>query len=324
MDDNTLEALCRIALNNKNRTGLSLWERAQDRLFQSGGAFDGQILLNRVADLRSSVYGELCYIEEKGLQALLELTRSKQQLSNLTLAEVYQLQEAYAPTGTHFIRGLAYWMAIRDHILFVKTQFVRPDDIHAYLHWLLKEQTRTIEPDVTFDLQADFDKSVADVGDIRKLRVAGRRIPAAVGVVEDGPPKEVLTRRRVGEAALLSEQAKRVWEAVLGPERTKSFIEALGPSEYIAADTTLSVKGRRTEQSKRKIKELASELADASDAKVQIEGKDGRVSDGDAILRTRMPFEAPHDGSTLLEFDNVADQLSEVYSRFVRDGKIDA
>ena len=41
-------------------------------------------------------------------------------------------------------------------------------------------------------------------------------------------------------------------------------------------------------------------------------------------IRTRMPFNVPHDGSTLLEFENVADQLMVVYSRFVQDGKIDA
>jgi len=48
------------------------------------------------------------------------------------------------------------------------------------------------------------------------------------------------------------------------------------------------------------------------------------VRDGDAILRVRMPFSIPQDGSNLLEFDNVADQLQEVYSRFVKDGKINA
>ncbi len=72
------------------------------------------------------------------------------------------------------------------------------------------------------------------------------------------------------------------------------------------------------------MKELANELADRSDEKVQIEASDGTVSQGDAILRTRMPFNVPHNGSSLLEFDNVADQLMTVYSRFVQDGKIDA
>jgi len=68
--------------------------------------------------------------------------------------------------------------------------------------------------------------------------------------------------------------------------------------------------------------ELASELADMTDGKVQVEGRDGKVSNDDAILRTKMPFDLPHEGSNFLDFANVADQLQEVYSRFMTDGKI--
>ncbi|WP_413851684.1 hypothetical protein [Albidovulum sp.] len=72
------------------------------------------------------------------------------------------------------------------------------------------------------------------------------------------------------------------------------------------------------------MRSIAGDLDEMTDAKVQVEGKDGKVTDGDAILRTRMPFDLPHEGSNLLEFDNVADQLQEVYNRFVKDGKIKA
>ena len=37
-----------------------------------------------------------------------------------------------------------------------------------------------------------------------------------------------------------------------------------------------------------------------------------------------MPFHLPYEGSNLLEFDNVSDQVQEVYARFVKDGKIKA
>ncbi len=84
------------------------------------------------------------------------------------------------------------------------------------------------------------------------------------------------------------------------------------------------MRGKRTAESRAKIREIATEVADMTDAEVRIDGKDGTVRDGDAILRVRMPFSIPQDGSNLLEFDNVADQLQEVYSRFVKDGKINA
>jgi hypothetical protein len=68
--------------------------------------------------------------------------------------------------------------------------------------------------------------------------------------------------------------------------------------------------------------DVAKRLADETDADVTIEGKFGTMRNGDIILRTRKPFAAPNDGSTLLDFDNVSDQIQDVYSRFVQDGKI--
>lgn len=318
----TLEKLCRDALSHTDGGGLALWERLDARLFPLGDEFGGQLLLNKVADLSDSVFGEICYVEQKGLQALLQLKASKQQLSNLTLAEVFELEEHTAPSGSQFIRGLGYWLAIGNHVFFVKTQAMTPDRLHAYLNWLLKSCTTTVDPLMTFNLQAEFDNAVSNLGDIRKLRVSGLRAPAVVAAVGDGGSKEVKTRRRVKDAELQNEQARPIWEAVVGAATTRSFIESLGPGEFIVADTALAIRGKRTEATKNKLKELANDFADRGDEKIQIEGSDGRVSEGDAILRTRMPFIVPHDGSTLLEFDNVSDQLRTVYSRFVQDGKI--
>ena len=117
-------------------------------------------------------------------------------------------------------------------------------------------------------------------------------------------------------------EAVPIVEALFGVPKAQSLIESLGPSEYLAVEATVRVRGQRTERSRSKFQNIANDIADTSDAKVQIEGKDGRIADGDAILRTRMPFHVTHEGSNLLEFDNVADQLQEVYSRFVKDGKI--
>jgi hypothetical protein len=112
--------------------------------------------------------------------------------------------------------------------------------------------------------------------------------------------------------------------ALVGEKRAKSLIDRLGPNEYLAVDAQLKVRGRRTEESREQMQKLAGELADLTDGKVQVEGKDGKLSDEDAILRTRMPFNLPQEGSNFLDFDNVSDQLQEVYTRFVKDGKIKA
>ena len=108
----------------------------------------------------------------------------------------------------------------------------------------------------------------------------------------------------------------------MGKPQAELLVESLGPREYLSVDATVKVRGHRTDEFRAKFRGIVSDLADMSDARVQIEGKDGRVLNGDAILRTRMPFNLPYEGSNLLDFYNVADQLQEVYCRFVKDGKI--
>lgn len=321
----TLESLCRQSLSTTDAVGVDLFQRPNDRIFDLGGETGARIILNRVADLADAIFGEMCLVEQRGLQAILQLQAQKVQLSNLTLAEVYELAERSAPTGSQFIRGLAYWLLIDNHILFVKTQSLTPDHIRDYLDWLLKTCTQA-DPSFSFRLQAEVDKTLGagDIGDIKRLRVTSRSAPAIMEIDQtQATPAQRTKVRRLAEKSSFSDEAVRVAKAIFGSAKTESLVESFGPEEQLVADTTFSVRGPRTEASKEKMKELVNEIAD-SDAKVQVEGKDGKITDGDAILRTRMPFTQPHDGSTLLEFDNVADQLRTVYSRFVEDAKIDA
>ena len=324
----SFEALCRSALNATDPTSKSLWERAQDRSFDLADSANRQIFLNKVADLSSAIFGELCLVQQGDLQALLELRTSTVQLSNVTTAEIFNLGERHAPNGSQFVRGMAYWLAVGDHVLFVKTHAMLPDHIQAYFDWLLKAQTATIGTSISFKLQAEFDRAqiVGDVGEIRSLRVSGKSSPQlAVTILEANSDRRVVeTARAVGQKFVQFAQAIPIIEALFGKSKADSLAASLRDGEYFAVDASVKVRGPRSVESRAKMREIASALADATDGKVQIEGKDGKISDGDAILRTRMPFDLPHAGSNLLEFDNVSDQLQEVYNRFVRDRKIEA
>lgn len=322
-----LDTLCRNALSQVDASGTALWQRAQDRVYALTAPDGRQIVLNKVADLASAVFGEMCLIQDGGFQALLELRASQVQLSNLTVAEIFSLNERSAPQGSQFVRGMIYWLAIGDHLFFVKTQSMTADHLKDYLGWLLANRTGALPAGSTFNLQAEFDRAqfAGDIGDIRSLRVSGGAAPMTVAPAQ--PPTEggvVATARRVADRFVEFAQAVPVVEALFGQTRTQSLLDSLGPDEYLAVDASVKVRGRRTAQSREKLKQIANDLADMTEGKVQIEGKDGKVSDEDAILRTRMPFSLAHEGSNFLEFDNVADQLQEVYSRFVHDGKIQA
>lgn len=327
-----LENMCRTSLGMADRHGVALWERVNDRICRIPGEPAGrQVVLNKVADLHSAIFGEMCLVDPKGLQALLELSASKVELSDLTTAEVYDLQEKTAPRGSQFIRGLAYWLAIGDHVFFVKTNSMTSALLLHYIDWLLRNGVQPFPSGITLELQAEFDPSqlAGDVGDIKQFRVRGNAAPRmairAVPDQDDGDgEREVSTSRRIADKAVQFAEAIPVVQALLGKGRAKSLVDSLGPEEYLTVDASVKVRGRRTEKSRRQMKKIASELADNTDGEVLVEGKDGKVSDGDAILRTRMPFDLPHDGASVLDFNNVADQLQEVYARFVHDGKIKA
>ncbi len=304
-----------------------MWERAQDRFFDLSDAAERQVVLNKVADLSSAVFGEMCLFQKQDFQALLEMQTSKVQLSNITKAEIFNLAERAAPNNSKFIRGLCYWLVIGNHLFFVKTQSMTADILNVYMDWLLKIRTSALDVNASFALQAEFDRTqvTGDIGDITRLKVSGKSAsPIMVMAGDEPPPKSVATSRTVTDRAFYTETARKVAEIIFGRERTDALVDSLGPSEYLAVEAAVKVRGRRTAESREKLRKLAEDLADLTDDKVQIEGKDGKLSDEDAILRTRMPFNQPHAGSSILEFDNVADQLQEVYSRFVRDGKIEA
>lgn len=326
--DPSFEQMCRDALSAKDTASLPLWERIRDRVFTYPAPEDRQILLSRVADLQSAVFGEMCLMQTKDLQAVIEMTAKKVQLSSLTTAEIYPLSERSAPTGSQFLRGLLYWLAIGDHLFFVKLNSISSTNMQDYFSWLLKAGTSGLPSGMDVNFQAEFDPSVVkgDVGDIRNLRISGKAAPQIkiATPIDDQQESMVPTSRRIADKLVQSAMAIPVVEALLGKSKTESLVKSLGPEEYLAVDAAVKVRGKRTAESRAKIREIATEVADMTDAEVRIDGKDGTVRDGDAILRVRMPFSIPQDGSNLLEFDNVADQLQEVYSRFVKDGKISA
>jgi hypothetical protein len=321
------EQICRSALSAQDDSSVSLWERAGDRVYAYPAPEDRQILLNRVADLNSAVFGELCLVQAKDLQALIELKAQKMKLSELTTAEIYALSERSAPQGSQFLRGLLYWLAIGDHLFFVKLNAITPVNMQDYFTWLLQSGAFGLRQGASVAFQAEFDPSVVkgDVGEIRNLRVSGRAAPHVIAPPQPENKETVVeTTKRVADKFLQSAMALPVVEALLGKAKTESLVKSLGPEEYLAVDAAVKVRGKRTAESRQKIREIATEVADLTDAEVRIDGKDGTVRDGDAILRVRMPFSISQDGSNLLEFDNVADQLQEVYRRFVADGKIKA
>ena len=175
--------------------------------------------------------------------------------------------------------------------------------------------------------QSKFDKSAyaGDIGDIRALRVHGPSFPQmTIAPASPAQTKERNATRKIADKFAQFEQAFDVVKALLGPAKAEELASSLGPKERLVVDATVKVKGTRTEESKSKLAEIAKEIDAITDGSVGIEGRDGTITDADVILRTKMPFPPAADGSSLLDFFGVSDQLQTVYKRFVEDKKIKA
>jgi len=321
------ENLVRGCLSATGPSGLPRWESIADRLTAPEGATGFELVLNRVADLSSAVFGEMCLVHQNGLQTLLQLTAKKHQLSTITMAEIYDILESGAPAGTKYIRGLSYFLAVGNHFFFLRTQSLNEQHIHSYIEWLLRTDPAKVPTSASVALESKIDPSISakDIGEIKALRVSGPSFPQmTVTPVNDTQTKERATTRKVADKFVQFEKAFDLAKTLLGEARAVELAESLGPRERLVVDASVKVRGTRTEASRAKLKELATSLDTLTEGRITVEGKDGKLIDKNLVLRTNMPFDVDHDGSTLLDFDNVADQLQKVYARFVEDGKIKA
>lgn len=235
--------------------------------------------------------------------------------------------ESGAPEGTRYIRGLCYFLILKNHFFFVRTQLLNEHHVQSYIDWLLRTDPNAVPPGASTGLEARIDPSISakDIGEIRALRVSGPAFPQmSVKPVGDVETKERATTRKIADKFVQFEKAFALAKTLLGETEAIALAESLGPKERLVVDASVKVKGTRTESSKAKLKELAKSLDTTTEGKITVEGRDGKIIDKSLVLRTNMPFEIDQDGSSLLHFDNVADQLQKVYTRYVEDGKIQA
>jgi hypothetical protein len=325
--DPSFEQLCREALEAKDLQGQALSLRPDDRVMSIvDDDIQKQVLMNRVADLTTAVFGEICLVLPNDLQAMLRRSTKQLQLSDKTMATVFDLSEAHAPANSQFIRGTGYWLSVGNNLFFIQMNALSARFVQSYLEWLVKSVAATqglVRSADSFLVEVDVSKTGDNgIGEIKNLRISGSS-PRGLPVPVDEEGKKRLTSRRVKSEHQVSALAMPLVEAILGKVRAKSLADSLGPEEYLTASGEVRVSGSRTEQSRERIRKIAHEIADTTDAEVTVEGKDGKIKAGDVILRTNMPFALPNEGGTLLDFDNVADQLQKVYARFVEDKKID-
>lgn len=310
----TLETVLRECIDTEHAPGVRFSQAPADRVMvhQQGGR---ELVLNEFADVTDGIAGIVCEVLPGSLQPILRRTAQRKQLTQNTIANIFELAEQQADDSTDFIQGLCYFYVRHDHLLFVTVKGFRKSDVQPFFQWLL---TRLDKGRV--DLTSLLDPATVgnDIGRVSKFRIRGSSGNGqGVALAVD---REV--RRRMGARTVAWSKAEQVVQAVLPEEAFDKLISSLSDKNRLVADVQWSVSGPRDRAVKEALRDVVTELSNLDDGVIGIAGKDGEMKEGGVIIEVSRPFDVKLDGAILIDFDHATDVMVTTFARWVEDRKI--
>lgn len=313
-EEQTLEQVLRSCLETEITPGQRLSaapaERAMIRV--EGGR---ELILNEFADVIDGIAGIICEVHPGMLQPMLRRSAQQKQLTQQTLATVFEIADRAAGDSEDFVQGICYFYVRHNHVLFTTVKGFRKSELEPFFNWLLSKLNRG---QVQLSAAVDRAEIGDDIGRVSKFRIRGRSGDGA-GVAM-GIDREV--QRRLGARTVAWSKAEEVVQAILPQEAYNRLIESLGEKNRLVADVQWSVAGPRDKKVKEAIQTIVTELADLEDGIVNISGKDGEISGQSAILESTRPFEVAIENTIIIDFDHATDRLVTTLQRWVEDQKL--
>ena len=273
-----------------------------------------------------SVFGVLCVFTMGDMQALIDANTSPG--PSAPLASV-AISETRAPGNNEYIKGIAYWLVVGDHVYIVQHVAVKTKTFEEYLTWLLRE-SGIVSGNESIVLQSDFDISQigGDLGNVKSVEIGGL-VPETLtkeSQREDARESvsiEVRRRRSVTAKRAPWPVAKKIIDLVLGSFAASEIVKSI--PNNAALDVRLDIgyrtAGRRSSDSAF-MQKVATAVRDLDDGEVKIRSKEGIIQGNEARLHEIMPFNLMHENSTLLDLADVRNKLLTVHQRFLEDDKI--
>ncbi|MCJ2080045.1 hypothetical protein [Methylobacterium sp. J-090] len=229
-----LSAAIARALIQRGPDGRAIGENVNHRLAGVPGNEDARRVVNdhHVDDV--SVFGDLCLFSPGKMQAILA-TAAREHQSLEDVMRAFSVAEQAAPQGTEYLHGMAYWLAIGDHVYHIAHSSLPSKALEEYLTWLLRDCAGSIAPDHFVELVSEFDRSQigGDLGDVKSIEVGGL-IPETV---RDTPPDEgrdrvvdVEERETIGDRLMRGfSAARRILDDMVGPVEAQKIIDVACP-----------------------------------------------------------------------------------------------
>ena len=285
-------------------------------------------VINNIFLADGIAYGNLCLFTPGQMQALIELYKTGEHGELNDTIEAFTIAESGAPDGHEYVHGIAYWMAIGDHFYQIQHPAIQVKASEEYFTWFLRDCSKVIGADKYVELIFKFDREQVgdDLGGVLGVEIGGV-IPETVSAVPDEPEnvrvqKEDIRQRVADGVAAQFGKAKAILVDLFGDVRAQELIDAVPAEAALEVKVNIGYVATRTTLKRELMTNLARGMRNIPDGELRVRGRDGFIQGEDARLSQDMQIETVGESSSLLDMQNVAEQMLEVHRRFLHDGKV--
>jgi hypothetical protein len=287
--------------------GQELGDNPALREFAEDGSY-GTLVLNTFKVSSGSFFGEIVRYEPGADLPLLRIAEGQQ---------AYDLTQAKAPDGHEPVRGVIYFLAVRNHVMLLQGD-VSASRAERYFSWLLTLRTNVLSNNTHIVLLAEFaeDDAGKQLKQVQEIFVRPRPLRAIDAQPSDGGGIRTLdtTTREIRDNSAVT-----VLRAA-GIDETDIFKLADNADTQLEVTLQIRLKGRRNCQNI-EIEDANRLLRNIPDDELTLIGPGGKQRDG-KIIKLSYPANVECKGS-ILETTDVARALLEAYKYFESNGYID-
>lgn len=328
-DGTTLRDAIVAAMDAKLANGSRVKQRVSNRLALVPGQEGAQRLLNNYHSADDYAFGTVCLFSPGQLQALLKPTGADQTEISADALEQWDIEERAAPTGNEYLHAICYWYATGDHFYLIQHTSLQAKALEEYLTWLLRDQSGTIGGKFCVELKAEFDRDqVGDLSEVKAIEVGGL-VPETVHEPAAPPPEpgqkivEVEGRETIADQLKASfAKGRQILNDLLGEVEAQKIIDSMPADAALDVTVNIGYRAKKRKLQKEFMRNLESGLRNIPDGEIKVRDKYGEIKGDDARLSADMSVKKVNDNSSLLDLENVREQMAEVHRRFVHDSKI--
>ncbi len=319
-----LQSMLTSALGNRVASGLTVNDDWSARTLPVPGEPQLKRFAHNITVAPTDIAGTLCLFSPDDWAPVLirEGAASAHKSLDEALREV-EIAERPPLEGEDYLRGVAYWLVVNDHLFVVQHTSIQTKAFEEYFKMLFDMTGVTTEGE-TFGLKAVFNKTVVG-GDLEEIMAV-----EVGGILSHGLPEIISTEAKIieeqetiGRTTSRFDKALDVLKAVFGEPDAERILRDIPQEAELEVDVRFGYKTRRRGVSRAALADIARSARNLPDGEVTAFGKDGKQIGDDLRLSLPMPFELLREHGALLDLEDARTQLMRVYQRFIEDGKIE-